>query len=440
MRLPASLFLLTMLTGANSQRPMSVAWYDATAEMVAAYPVSAIPWSNLTHIVYNGGFQPFRNGTLAMGQDRDCTPSGCTSSWICGESPADCVETLHAVRDAAHAHGVKVLIGGLDLFEGNTSLAYTWLNSTCPSSPHVQHTFGASRPCIEVYANSIASFVSRHGIDGCEFDFEDFGDCSLEEMHCPPDWADSPWMDRYALKQFARLHRLTRGAMGPSATMGIDLSTSGTLFTSNDTATVACFDYFTTMLYSVGQKGFEADKASISAFINEKGLPKSKVLFGNGLQHSIKGVDLSKCGPLKPTDNSCGSQMFNGQALSEARTRWAINNGFGGGFFFELNDDLLPNNSFSTMRWYLLITIAHHPKFVCFYTLVKIFLCRIVLFAAMDEQLWNRYAQGLVPNSKSDDNEQVVDATVMANVHAAPWQLPPHATDVTVYALRPYES
>ena len=346
----AAAMLLTSLCSTVARRPMAVAWYDATAAMVDAYPVSAIPWSNLTHIVYNGGFQPFANGTLAMGQDRDCSPSGCTSDWICGTDPADCVKTLHAVRDAAHAHGVKVLIGGLDLFEGNTSLAYAWLNSSCPSSS--RRRTGASMPCIEVYAKSIASFVIQHGIDGAEFDFEDFGDCSLEEMRCPPGWANNPWMDQFALEQFAHLHRLTRAAMGPSALMGIDLSVSGVLFTSNDSATVECFDYFTTMLYSVGEKGFEADKASITTFVEEKGLPKSKVLFGNGLQHSIKGVDLSKCGPLKPTDNSCGSQVFNGQALAEARTRWAVDNGFAGGFFFELNDDLLPNNSLSTMRWY----------------------------------------------------------------------------------------
>ena len=343
------LAIMLMLSPTIAKRPMSVAWYDATAGMVAAYPVSAIPWSNLTHIVYNGGFQPFANGTLAMGQDRDCSPSGCTSDWICGENEAECVKTLHAVRDAAHAHGVKVLIGGLDLFEGNTSLAYAWLNSTCPTPRSSQRK--ATRLCIEVYARSIASFVRYHGIDGVEFDFEDFGDCDLEEMHCPPGWAINPWMDKFALQQFARLHRLTRAAMGPSALMGIDLSTSGVLFTSNDSATVGCFDYFTTMLYSVGEKGFEADKASITAFMHEKGLPKSKVLFGNGLQHSIKGVDLSKCGTLKPTDNSCGSQVFNGQALSEARTKWAVDNGFAGGFFFELNDDLLPNSSLSTMRW-----------------------------------------------------------------------------------------
>eukprot|EP01050_Picozoa_sp_SAG11_P013273 SAG11_NODE_1538_length_4723_cov_5.640138_6_plen_355_part_00 len=344
----ATLFVATVFSPTVAQRPMAVAWYDATAEMVDAYPVSAIPWSNLTHIVYNGGFQPYANGTLAMGQDRDCSPSGCTSGWICGHNPADCVQTLHAVRDAAHAHGVKVLIGGLDLFEGNTSLAYAWLNSTCPSP---SSTHFALRPCIEVYANSIASFVRQHGIDGVEWDFEDFGDCDLAEMHCPPGWANNPSMDRFALQQFAKLHRRTRKAMGPLALMGIDLSTSGVLFTSNDSATVGCFDYFTTMLYSVGEKGFEADKASITAFMHEKGLPKSKVLFGNGLQHSIKGVDLSKCGKLKPTDNRCGTQDFNGQALSEARTRWAVDNGFAGGFFFELNDDLLPNNSLSTMRW-----------------------------------------------------------------------------------------
>eukprot|EP01046_Picozoa_sp_COSAG06_P041078 COSAG06_NODE_5053_length_3759_cov_2.454645_3_plen_290_part_00 len=241
-----------------------------------------------------------------------------------------------------------------------------------------------------MYAKSIASYVSEHGVDGAEFDFEDFGDCGLAEMHCPPGWAGSPWMDTYALSQFAQLHRLTRAAMGPTKLMGIDLSTDGPLFTSNDSTTLSCFSYFTTMLYSVGEKGFENDKASITAFIKDKGLPKSKVLFGNGLQHSIKGVDLTKCGPLKPTDNSCGSQTFNGQALSEARTKWAVQNGFAGGFFFELNDDLLPNNSLSTMRW---------------------------------------YADGLAA-AKSDD--------VQAAVHPAVRQEPPHPINLTVYALRPY--
>eukprot|EP01046_Picozoa_sp_COSAG06_P041079 COSAG06_NODE_5053_length_3759_cov_2.454645_4_plen_182_part_00 len=130
---------------AASNRPMAVAWFDATAGMVQDYPVSAIPWSNLTHIVYNGGFQPYTNGTLAMGQDIDCEPSGCVADWNCGADAADCVRTLHALRDAAHAHGVKVLIGGLDLFEGNTSLAYAWLNSTCPSPNRGE----AALPCIE---------------------------------------------------------------------------------------------------------------------------------------------------------------------------------------------------------------------------------------------------------------------------------------------------
>eukprot|EP01045_Picozoa_sp_COSAG04_P017663 COSAG04_NODE_1578_length_6256_cov_4.952899_5_plen_253_part_00 len=60
-------------------RPVSLAWYDATQSMVAQYPVAAIPWSNLTHIVYNGGYQPFPNGSLAVGQDRDCSPTGCTT-------------------------------------------------------------------------------------------------------------------------------------------------------------------------------------------------------------------------------------------------------------------------------------------------------------------------------------------------------------------------
>ena len=276
---------------AGGGRPMAVAWYDATSELVESYPVEAIPWSNLTHIVYNGGFQPYANGSLAYGQDMNCGPSGCTYDWNCGAGPADCLGTLHALRDAAHSHGVKVLIGGLDLFEGNTSLAYAWLNSTCPSSssPSSSGGFGTATataltalPCIEVYAKSIASFVTQHGIDGAEFDFEDFGDCDMAEMHCPPSWANNAAMDRYALSQFAKLHRLTRAAMGPTKIMGIDLSTGGPLLTSNDSTTVGCFDYFTTMLYSVGEAGFEADKASITAFMEDKGLPRAKVLFGNG--------------------------------------------------------------------------------------------------------------------------------------------------------------
>eukprot|EP01052_Picozoa_sp_SAG31_P064118 SAG31_NODE_22995_length_513_cov_1.618357_1_plen_96_part_10 len=39
---------------AQQDRPMAVAWYDATQGMVDQYAVSAIPWSNITHIVYNG--------------------------------------------------------------------------------------------------------------------------------------------------------------------------------------------------------------------------------------------------------------------------------------------------------------------------------------------------------------------------------------------------
>lgn len=174
----------------------------------------------------------------------------------------------------------------------------------------------------------------------------------MAEMHCPPGWAQSPWMDAYALSQFAKLHRLTRAAMGQTKLMGIDLSTGGPLYTSNDTETVACFDYFTTMLYSVGETGFESDKKSITTFQQQHNLPKSKVLFGNGVQHSLRGVDLTKCPPLKPEDNKCGSQTFNGQALSEKRTCWAVENGFAGGFFFELNDDLLPSSNHSVMSWY----------------------------------------------------------------------------------------
>ena len=321
-------------------RPVSLAWYDATQSMVAQYPVAAIPWSNLTHIVYNGGYQPFPNGSLAVGQDRDCSPAGCTSDWICGRDAADCTATLHALRDAAHARGVKVLIGGLDLFEGNTSLAYAWLNSTC-----------AGRPCIEVYAESIASYVKQHQVDGAEFDFEDFGDCSMAEMRCPPGW-DAPSVDAYALSQFARLHRLTRAALGPAALMGIDFSTSGPMYTANDNKTLGCFDYFNTMLYSAGESGFATDKAQITAFQQRTLVPKEKLLFGNGLQHSLRGVDLSKCKALTPDDNSCGSQSFTGQALSKRRARWAVQNGYGGAFFFELNYDLLPNDTHSVMGWY----------------------------------------------------------------------------------------
>ena len=170
------------------QRPMSVAWYDATRGMVEQYPVKAIPWSNLTHIVYNGGYQPASNGSLAVGQDCDCTLAGCTLSWSCDKDLADCTETLHAVRDAATANGVKVLIGGLDLFEGNTSLAYAFLNSSdCPSIS------GSNVPCIETYATSIAAYVTEHELDGVEFDFEDFGDW------CAKQNTDPAWRCMYAV-------------------------------------------------------------------------------------------------------------------------------------------------------------------------------------------------------------------------------------------------
>eukprot|EP01047_Picozoa_sp_COSAG01_P120585 COSAG01_NODE_49325_length_373_cov_0.755474_1_plen_111_part_10 len=109
---------------------MAVAWYDATTSMVTSFPIAAIPWSNITHIVYNGGYQPFPNGTLAVGQDSS-DGSVQTTETGCGTDLANCTANLHKLRDAAHAHGVRILIGGLDLFEGNTSLAYRFLNSTC---------------------------------------------------------------------------------------------------------------------------------------------------------------------------------------------------------------------------------------------------------------------------------------------------------------------